>query len=169
MKRPGPRRRIDCGRRCLMFESLRFFEVCCDVASLRSRGLASGRICFVLMRCCLLCIPSHPAITNGAAVVEVFGDNAAISCLMSRLYCGSKVDCASGRTASLMELIRGRTIGDGTVVCDPSGSAKASIALLGGDWPCRHSNLSNPLGSKGLCGLPAKQTVAANGESDRLP
>lgn len=68
-----------------------------------------------------------------------------------------------------MELISGGTIGDGTVVCEPSGTAKAFIALLGGDWPCEHWKSSNPLGPKGLCGLPAKQTVAANKEDDRLP
>ena len=151
-----------------MFENLRFFEVCCDATSPRSRGLASGRMFCVdaLLLALHLNLPRHG---QRSYCYRVLRDISAISCPMSRIQCGSKVDCASGRTASLMELIGGRTIGDGTVVCDPSGSAKASMALLGGDWRYQHSNLSNPLGSKGLCGLPAKQTVAANDEDDRLP
>jgi len=168
MRRPDPRRRIDCGWRCLLFESLRFFEVCCDATSPRSRGLASGRMfCVDALQFALHLNP--PRHSQRGCCCRGLRDISAMSCPMSRTECGSKVDCASGRTASLMELISGRTIGDGTVVCDPSGSAKASTALLGGDWRYQHSNLSNPLGLKGLCGLPAKQTVAANGKDDRLP
>ncbi len=62
-----------------------------------------------------------------------------------------------------------RTIGEGTVDCDPSWSAKGPEAVLAADWPQGASNLANVLGGDGLCGLPAQQERLANHEGHRLP